>query len=134
MLSLCPTLATPWTVAHSLLCPFPRQECWSGLPFPSPGISQTQESNPHLLHWQSISLPLGYLESSFLLVIVHINFLFFSIFYFFYFLFFSGILIIETFLSFSTYFEKWLPLLSIIRFNSYLIFNFFDSFTLFIFF
>ena len=36
---LCPTLATPWTVA----CQAPlsmgssRREYWSGLPFPSPG-------------------------------------------------------------------------------------------------
>ena len=31
--------ATPLTVAHwaSLSMGFPRQECWSGLPFPSPG-------------------------------------------------------------------------------------------------
>ena len=35
----CPTLVTPWTVA----CPTPlsmgfsKQECWNGLPFPSPG-------------------------------------------------------------------------------------------------
>ena len=31
--------ATPWTVAHqvSLSVGFPRQEHWSGLPFPSPG-------------------------------------------------------------------------------------------------
>ena len=30
---------TPWTVAHQapLFIGFPRQECWSGLPFPSPG-------------------------------------------------------------------------------------------------
>ena len=26
---------TPWTVAHQ--APLPRQEYWSGLPFPSPG-------------------------------------------------------------------------------------------------
>ena len=36
---LCPTLATPWTVAcqtaQSVV--FSRQEYWSGLPFPSPG-------------------------------------------------------------------------------------------------
>ena len=35
----CATLVTPWTVA--LQAPvsmgFPRQEYWSGLPFPSPG-------------------------------------------------------------------------------------------------
>ena len=31
--------ATPWTVAHQAPLPveFPRQEYWSGLPFPSPG-------------------------------------------------------------------------------------------------
>ena len=35
----CPTLATPWTVAHqaSLSTGFPRQEYWSGLSFPPPG-------------------------------------------------------------------------------------------------
>ena len=32
-------LATPWTVAYQapLSMGFFRQECWSGLPFPSPG-------------------------------------------------------------------------------------------------
>ena len=36
---LCPTLATPWTVARQapLSTGFSRQESWSGLPFPSPG-------------------------------------------------------------------------------------------------
>ena len=31
--------ATPWTVAYQVpqSMGFPRQECWSGLPFPSPG-------------------------------------------------------------------------------------------------
>ena len=31
--------ATPWTVAHQapLFVEFPRQEYWSGFPFPSPG-------------------------------------------------------------------------------------------------
>ena len=34
-----PTLVTPWTVAHQapLAMGFPRQEYWSGLPFPSSG-------------------------------------------------------------------------------------------------
>ena len=34
-----PTLAIPWTGVHyaSLSKGFPRQEYWSGLPFPSPG-------------------------------------------------------------------------------------------------
>ena len=33
------TLATPWTVAYQapLSMEFPRQEYWSGLPFPFPG-------------------------------------------------------------------------------------------------
>ena len=37
---LCLTLlVTPWTVAHQapLSMGFPKQEYWSGLPFPSPG-------------------------------------------------------------------------------------------------
>ena len=31
--------ATPWTIAHHfpLSIGFPRQEYWSGMPFPSPG-------------------------------------------------------------------------------------------------
>ena len=35
----CPTLATPWAVAHQvpLSMEFSRQEYWSGLPFPPPG-------------------------------------------------------------------------------------------------
>ena len=35
----CPTLVTPWTVAHQapLAIAFSRQEYWNGLPFPSPG-------------------------------------------------------------------------------------------------
>ena len=35
----CLTLTIPWTVAHRapLSMGFPRQEYWSGLPFPSPG-------------------------------------------------------------------------------------------------
>ena len=39
MLSHIRSLVTPWTVAHqaSLSVGFPRQEYWSGLPFPPPG-------------------------------------------------------------------------------------------------
>ena len=39
VLSLVRLFATPWTVAHqaqTLSMGFPRQEHWSGLPFPSP--------------------------------------------------------------------------------------------------
>ena len=39
MLSHVQLFATPWTVAHQapLFMGFPRQEYWSGLPFPSAG-------------------------------------------------------------------------------------------------
>ena len=45
---LCPTLATPWTIARQapLLMGFPRQEYWSGLPFPSPGDLPDPEIEP----------------------------------------------------------------------------------------
>ena len=60
---------TPWTVAHEapLSMGFPRQEYWSGLPFPSPGdlpdpgMEPTSPVAPAL---QANSLPLGPLESS----------------------------------------------------------------------
>ena len=42
---------------------FPRQEYWSRLRFPSPGIFLTQGSNVDLLHQQVDSLPLSHLEN-----------------------------------------------------------------------
>ena len=44
---LCPTLATPWAVACQVPLPmgFPRQDSWSGLPFPPPK-SQVVNTNP----------------------------------------------------------------------------------------
>ena len=61
--------ATPWAVACQapLFMGFPRQEYWSGLPYPSPRIFPTQGLNLHLLHllhWQAGSLPLRHLGSS----------------------------------------------------------------------
>ena len=43
---------TPWMVAYQApqSLGFSRQEYWSGLLFPSPGIIPTQGSNPGLLH------------------------------------------------------------------------------------
>ena len=60
--------AAPWTAALQapLFMEFSRQEYWSGLPFPTPGIFLTQGLNPHLLHllhWQADSLPLCHLGS-----------------------------------------------------------------------
>ena len=71
-LSLCLTpgdsTLPPWTVAHQapLSMGFSRQECWSGLPFPTPRDLPVQGPHPHLLHllhWQADSLPLVPLES-----------------------------------------------------------------------
>ena len=60
---LCLTV-TPWTIACQvpLSGGFPRQEYWSGLPFPSPGIFPTQRFNSHL-HLPADSLPLSHLGS-----------------------------------------------------------------------
>ena len=65
MLSWVGFFVTPGTVAHQapLFMGFPRQEYWSGLPFPSPGDLLTQELNPCLLHWRAGSLPLHHLGS-----------------------------------------------------------------------
>ena len=50
---LCDSFAIPWTVAHqaSLSMGYPRQEYWSGLPFPSQGYfldSRTEPASPAL--------------------------------------------------------------------------------------
>ena len=57
------TFATPWTIACQvpLSVEFSRQEHWSGLLFPIPGVLPDLGWNPHLLHllhWQAGSLPL----------------------------------------------------------------------------
>ena len=51
-------LATPWTVVHQapLSIGFPRQEPWSGLPFPTPGYLSDPSVSSHLLHCQVDSL------------------------------------------------------------------------------
>ena len=56
---LCPTLATPWTVAHQvpLSMGFSRQEYWSGLPFPSPGDLSDPGIKPMSPALQADSLP-----------------------------------------------------------------------------
>ena len=56
--------ATLWTVTHQapLFMGFSRQDYWTELPCPSPGIFLTQGWNPHflcLLQWQAGSLPLA---------------------------------------------------------------------------
>ena len=51
LLSRVQLFATPWTAAYyaPLSMGFPRQEYWSGLPFPTPGDLPTQRSNSCLL-------------------------------------------------------------------------------------
>ena len=48
MLSHVRLFTTPWTVAHQdpLSMGFPRQEYWSGLPFPCPGNLPNPETQP----------------------------------------------------------------------------------------
>ena len=55
----CLTLVTPWTVAHQapLSREFPRQEYWSGLPFPSPGGLPHPGIAPKLAALQADSSP-----------------------------------------------------------------------------
>ena len=57
--------ATPWTVAYRAppATEFSRQEYWSRLPFPSPGIFPTQGMNPGLPHCRQMLYILSHQES-----------------------------------------------------------------------
>ena len=61
---LCLTLATPWTVACQApqSMGFPRQEYWSGLPFPFPRDLPNLGIKPVSPIWQADSLPLSHLR------------------------------------------------------------------------
>ena len=50
---------TPWTVAYQapLSMGFSRQECWSGLPFPSPGDLPNPGIEPGSLALRADTLP-----------------------------------------------------------------------------
>ena len=58
--------ATPWTIdcQAPLFMKFSRQEYWSGLPLPSPGIFPTQGLSPSLLHHRQILYHLSHQGSS----------------------------------------------------------------------
>ena len=60
----CPTLSTPWTIAHQALCPwdFPGKNTGVDCHFILQGIFPTQESNPGLLHCRQILYQLKYDE------------------------------------------------------------------------
>ena len=49
---------------------FPRQENWSGLPFPSPGDLPNPGIKPRSPAWQADSLPLSHLGRSFCLYLL----------------------------------------------------------------
>ena len=55
----CPTLCDPRTIACQapLSKEFSRQECWSELPFPSPGDLPDPGIEPGYPAWQADSLP-----------------------------------------------------------------------------
>ena len=58
------SFVTPCAVAHqaSLSMGFPRQESWSGLPFPSPGVLPHPGMEPTSPALQADSLPLSHWE------------------------------------------------------------------------
>ena len=64
---LCPTLATPWTLARQapLSMGFSRQEYWSGLPFPSPGDLPDTKKKKKKLRKKELSPSLSILDISF---------------------------------------------------------------------
>ena len=61
-LSCVQLFVTPWTVAYQVLpsMGFPRQEYWSELPFPSPGVSPDPGIEPRSPALQADSLPLSH--------------------------------------------------------------------------
>ena len=62
----CPTLCDPMDYGAHQTPPsmqFPREEHWSGLPFPSPGDLPNTRIKPASPAWQADSLPLSHLES-----------------------------------------------------------------------
>ena len=66
---LCPTLCNPMGCSPPglLSMVFPRQEYWSGLPFPSPGDLPDPGIKPRSPAWQEDSLPLSHQGSHYLL-------------------------------------------------------------------
>ena len=67
----CSTFCDSVDCKASLSLGVSKQEYWSGVSFPPPGVFLTQRSNPHLLcllHWKVDSLPLSHLGSSSTLV------------------------------------------------------------------
>ena len=65
---------SPGSVAHQvpLSMEFSRQQSWSGLPFPFPGVFLTQELNPRLLcllHCRQTLYPLSHQENPYIYIL-----------------------------------------------------------------
>ena len=62
---VCPTLCDPVDCSSLALLSvgFPRQDYWSGLPFPSPEDLQNPETEPVPPDWKADSFPLNHLGS-----------------------------------------------------------------------
>ena len=60
--AVCDSFATSWTVAHQAppSMGFPKQEYWSGLPFPSPGDLPNSRITSMYPAWQVDSRPLSH--------------------------------------------------------------------------
>ena len=74
---LWPTVLPPWTVGRQapLSMGFPRQEYWSGLPFPAPGDLPDPGIKPKSPAWQVDFLPIRCLGSPPSLLGIHILYL-----------------------------------------------------------
>ena len=79
VLQSCPALCDPWTVARQAPLPmgFSRQECWSGLPFPTLRVLPGRGLNLSLLHCQAASLSLSHRGSPFVYTHTHTHNIFF---------------------------------------------------------
>ena len=66
------SFVAPWTIACQAppSMGFPRQEYWSGLPFPSPGDFPNPGIKTTSAPWQTDSLPLSHLGSPWLLFLM----------------------------------------------------------------
>ena len=65
------SFATPWTVVHHppLSAEFPRQECWSRLPFPSPWDLLHPGTEPECPALAAIFLTLSHLEGPYIQIL-----------------------------------------------------------------
>ena len=75
LLSYVQLFGTPWTVAYQAppSMGFPRQEYWSGVPFPSPGDLADPGSEPGSPALQADTLPSEPPEATIIIIVVVIE-------------------------------------------------------------